>query len=78
MSNDTEFTILHVFRLDFDKFTSAMEDVKQGITERLRQWAEYETQVGLRFRSDFNTLAVLVKSNEEIILIWIRNTALKN
>ena len=32
-------------RLDFDKFTNAVEDVKQGISERLRQWADYESQV---------------------------------
>lgn len=30
------------FRFDFDKFISAIQDVKQGVNERLRQWAEYE------------------------------------
>ena len=33
------------FRFDFDKFLSVIQDVKQGISERLRQWSEYEAQV---------------------------------
>ena len=32
-------------RFDFDKFISAIQDVKQGVNERLRQWAEYEAQL---------------------------------
>ena len=31
-------------KFDFEKFTSSLEDVKQGINDRLRQWSEYETQ----------------------------------
>ena len=31
------------FRLDFNKFKSAVDDVVQGIEERLRQWVEYES-----------------------------------
>ena len=40
--------ILYIFilcRFDFDKFISAIQDVKQGVMERLRQWAEYEAQL---------------------------------
>ena len=31
-------------KFDFEKFSSSLEDVKQGINERLRQWTEYESQ----------------------------------
>ena len=34
-----------MLRFDFDKFISAIQDVKQGVNERLRQWAEYEAQL---------------------------------
>ena len=34
-----------LLRFDFDKFISAIQDVKQGVNERLRQWAEYEAQL---------------------------------
>ena len=39
--------IIHYFhfRFDFDKFISAIQDVKQGVNERLRQWSEYEAQL---------------------------------
>ena len=33
------------FRFDFDKFISAIQDVKQGVNERLRQWPEYKAQL---------------------------------
>jgi hypothetical protein len=33
------------FRFDFEKFSSVVQDVKLGISERLRQWSEYESQV---------------------------------
>merc|ERR1712168_1522080 len=32
-------------KFDFQKFISTIQDVKQGVNERLRQWAEYEAQV---------------------------------
>ena len=32
-------------KFDFEKFTSSLEDVKQGLNERLRQWADYEAQL---------------------------------
>ena len=32
-------------KFDFEKFTSSLEDVKQGLNERLRQWSDYETQL---------------------------------
>ena len=32
-------------KFDSDKFISAIQDVKQGVNERLRQWSEYETQL---------------------------------
>ena len=32
-------------KYDLEKFTSSLEDVKQGINDRLRQWTEYETQL---------------------------------
>ena len=32
-------------KYDLEKFTSSIEDVKQGINDRLRQWLEYETQL---------------------------------
>ena len=32
-------------KYDLEKFTSSIEDVKQGINDRLRQWTEYETQL---------------------------------
>ena len=35
---------LYIFRFDFEKFMSSVQDVKHGLEERLRQWAEYESQ----------------------------------
>ena len=32
-------------KFDFEKFTSSLEDVKQGLNERLRQWSDYEAQL---------------------------------
>lgn len=32
-------------KFDFDKFISAIQDVKQGVNVRLRQWADYEAQL---------------------------------
>ena len=32
-------------KFDSDKFISAIQDIKQGVNERLRQWSEYETQL---------------------------------
>ena len=42
-SNSGHYSVF--LRFDFDKFISAIQDVKQGVNERLRQWAEYEAQL---------------------------------
>ena len=41
------FLLLNIFcfRFDYEKFLSVIQDVKLGISERLRQWSEYEAQV---------------------------------
>ena len=32
-------------KFDFSKFASSLEEVKQGLNERLRQWSEFESQL---------------------------------